>query len=191
MLAALVAGCAGPATVPPLRTESVSRPTDGVESIQNWRAEGRVAIQRANEGWNAKLRWQKNAETYQLRLIAPFGRGTYQIAGDSKQVVMITPNGDHFESTDARSLMEEQLGWSIPLDGAQYWLRGLAAPDSEPTSVMVDDAGLLTDMQQSGWRISVLKRLHVDGFDLPAKLYFHYQDLKVRIAISAWSLDTL
>jgi outer membrane lipoprotein LolB len=190
VLAALVAGCAGQATMSPPR-DLGSQPAGGIESIQNWRAEGRVAIQRANEGWSAKLRWQKNADTYQLRLIAPLGRGTYQIAGDSNRVVMITPNGDHFESTDARSLMDEQLGWSIPLDGAQYWLRGLAAPDSEPSSVMRDDAGLLTNMQQSGWRISVLKRLHVDGFDLPAKLYFHYQDLKVRIAISAWSLNAL
>ncbi|MFT4581353.1 MAG: outer membrane lipoprotein LolB [Gammaproteobacteria bacterium] len=191
MLAASLAGCVGQSAMPPARSDPTLQLPGGIESIENWRAEGRVAIQRANEGWSAKLRWQKNADAYQLRLIAPFGRGTYQIAGDRNSVVMITPNGDHFESTDARSLMDEQLGWSIPLDGAQYWLRGLAAPDSEPSSVIRDEAGLLTDMEQAGWRISVLRRLHVDGFDLPAKLYIQYQDLKVRIAISAWNLNAL
>jgi len=30
--------------------------------------------------------------------------------------------------------------------------------------------------------------MQVGGFELPAKLFLHYQDLKVRIVISSWKL---
>jgi outer membrane lipoprotein LolB len=99
------------------------------------------------------------------------------------------PDGGRFVAGDAESLMREHLGWSIPVAGAEYWLRGLIAPDSEPTYVRRDETDLLTDLEQDGWRVSILKRTEVDGFDLPAKLFLHYRDLKVRIVVNSWTLN--
>ncbi len=134
------------------------------------------------------MHWHKHGAQFQLRLVAPLGRGTYQLAGDGEQVDLIVPDGGHFFAADAQSLMEEHLGWSIPLDGAEYWLRGLVAPNSTPSYINLDDLGRLQDLEQQGWRISVLRRLTVGDFDLPSKLFMHYQDLKVRIVISSWKL---
>jgi len=187
-LAALLAGCAGE----PIRsTPPGAAPTTNVqriEAIENWSAAGRIAIQRGNEGWSASMHWHKQGAQFQLRLVAPLGRGTYQLAGDGAQVELIVPDGGRYYASDAQSLMAAHLGWSIPLDGAEYWLRGLVAPDSIPNYINRDDVGRLQDLDQQGWRVSVLRRLTVDNFELPAKLFMHYQDLKVRIVISSWKL---
>jgi len=185
-LVVLLAACAGGPAKPlaPVSTIAPAR----IEAISHWRADGRVAIQRGNEGWSATLRWQKSDEEFLLRLIAPLGRGTYQITGNNQQVQFIAPSGEQFYSSDAESLMNEQLGWSIPLAGAEYWLRGVIAPSSSARSVNRGDDGLLLDMEQAGWRISVLRRMQVDEFALPAKLFMHHGDLKVRIVVTKWDL---
>jgi outer membrane lipoprotein LolB len=187
-LAALLAGCAGGQFRSATPAPEAAAPSERIEALEYWRADGRVAIQRGDEGWSAAMRWQKQESDFQLRLIAPLGRGTYQLAGNQDQVELIVPDGQRYYSSDAQSLMAEHLGWSIPLGGAEFWLRGLVAPDPPPDYVRRDETGRLQDLHQAGWRISVLRRMQVGGFELPAKLFLHYQDLKVRIVISSWKL---
>ena len=190
VLVALLAGCASEPmrSLPPTPLPESTTDFQQIEAIENWSASGRVAIQRGAEGWSANMHWHTRGAQFQLRLVAPLGRGTYQLAGDDTKVELIVPDGGHFVASDAQSLMTEYLGWSIPLDGARYWLRGLVAPDSPPSYINLDDLGRVQDLQQRGWRISVLRRLTVDNVDLPSKLFMHYQDLKVRIVISSWKL---
>jgi len=185
---ALLSGCA---SVPFSTKPPVVPATDQarIAGIDSWRVDGRVAIQRGDEGWSAKLRWTKQVGHFQMRLIAPLGRGTYQLAGDGSRVELIVPDGRKFTADDAEDLMRRHLGWSIPVDGAEYWMRGLIAPGSEPGNVRRDDAGQLTDLEQDGWRVSVLKRTAVAGMALPAKLFMHYGDLKVRIVVAKWDLN--
>lgn len=185
--AALAAGCAGNKVLPPPTSDTLS--TFDAASINSWRADGRIAVQRGNEGWSARLRWQQSGDEIQIRLIAPLGRGTYELAGDDDQIALILPQGDRFVSSDARSLMQQQLGWSIPVNGARYWMLGIPAPDAPALAINTDAEGRLKDMQQLGWRISFLRHMAVGRFDLPAKLYLHYDELKVRIAISNWNLN--
>jgi len=181
-----LAGCAGG----PFRTSPppVAQTADQIEAIREWQVDGRIAIQRGDEGWSAKLRWDQRADGFQMRLIAPLGRGTYQLAGDASRVELSVPDGRTFAATDAETLMREHLGWSLPVAGAEYWMRGLVAPGAEPVYVRRDEAGQLTDLEQSGWRVSILKRSTSGGFNLPAKLFMHYGDMKVRIVVANWTL---
>ncbi|MGR9092418.1 MAG: lipoprotein insertase outer membrane protein LolB [Gammaproteobacteria bacterium] len=182
----VLAGCAGG----PFRSAPppAPQPADRLEAIRNWQVDGRIAIQRGDEGWSAKLRWDQRTEGFQMRLIAPLGRGTYQLAGDASRVELSVPDGRTFAATDAEALMREHLGWSLPVAGAEYWMRGLIAPGTEPAYVRRDEAGQLTDLEQSGWRVSILKRSATGGFNLPAKLFMHYGDMKVRIVVANWTL---
>lgn len=185
-LVGALAGCAGgwlrPAPPP------VAAPLNSLEAIRDWQVDGRIAIQRGDEGWSAKLRWDQRTDGYQVRLIAPLGRGTYELAGNADGVELLVPDGRTFAATDAEALMREHLGWSLPVAGAEYWMRGLLAPDPAPDYVRRDDAGQLTDLEQAGWRVSILKRSASEGFSLPAKLFMHYGDMKVRIVVQNWIL---
>lgn len=184
-LAALLAGCAGE----PIRsTLPTPEPTIDLHTIENWSVAGRVAIQHGSEGWSARMQWHKSGAHYQIRLIAPLGRGTYQLAGDRAKVELIVPDGSRYYAANAQALMDAHLGWSIPIEGAEYWLRGLVAPGSTPSYINRDAAGRLLDMEQQGWRVSISRRMQVSNLELPAKLFMHIEDLKVRIAISSWKL---
>jgi len=187
LVAAALAGCAGDA-VRPDKTIPAATAAD-VAAIDHWRIDGRIAIQKGDEGYSASLYWLQRLRTFQLRLVAPLGRGTYELSGNEKRVALSVPDGGRFVAPDAATLMREHLGWSIPVAGAEFWLRGLIAPSSEPNYVRRDEAGQLTDLEQDGWRVSILRRTAVDGVDLPAKLFMHYGDLKVRIVINAWNLN--
>ena len=190
LLAAFLAGCAGESIRPTQTANEPAPELRSIEAIQNWSAIGRVAVQRGAEGWSARLQWRKSGAQFQLRLIAPLGRGTYQLAGNDAQVELIVPDGGRFHARNAQTLMETHLGWSIPLEGAEYWLRGLVAPRSTPVFINRDEDGHLLDMEQDGWRISVLRRMPVNNFSLPAKLFMHIDDLKLRIVISSWKLTS-
>lgn len=187
--AVLFIGCANQAAREPAKPPVQIDQSAQIASIDAWRADGRVAIARGAEGYSARLRWLQQDDSFQLRLIAPLGRGTYQLAGNPAAVELLVPSGEAYRGRDAESLMRDHLGWSIPVAGAEYWLRGLPAPTSEPTYVHRDEQGFISDMEQDGWRISVLKRRKAANFDLPAKLFLHYRDLKVRIVVSKWTLN--
>lgn len=186
VLVSALTACAGGLSRP--SPPPLAPPVVALEAIQDWRVDGRIAIQRGDEGWSAKLRWDQRTDGYQVRLIAPLGRGTYELAGDARRVELSVPDGRTFAAADAEALMREHLGWSLPVSGAEYWMRGLVAPGSEPAYIRRDEAGQLTDLEQSGWRVSILKRSASSGFNLPAKLFMHYGDMKVRIVVANWTL---
>ena len=163
----------------------------GLQDVDVWRADGRVAVQRGAEGWSASLRWLNDRDDFELRLVAPLGSGTYRLAGNAERVELLLPDGRMYHAPDPETLMAEHLGWSMPLTGLRYWLRGLAAPEPAPSHETRDEAGLLRDLHQAGWRVSVLRRMSVGDFQMPTKLFMHYGDLKVRIVVAQWTLETL
>lgn len=182
----VLAGCAG--APPRSASPPVAQTDDRLAAIRDWQVDGRIAIQRGDEGWSAKLRWDQRTDGFQMRLIAPLGRGTYQLAGDASRVELSVPDGRTFAAADAETLMREHLGWSLPVAGAEYWMRGLVAPGAAPAYIRRDAAGQLTDLEQGGWRVSILRRSATGGFNLPAKLFMHYGDMKVRIVVANWTL---
>ncbi len=189
-LIAILVGCVGGPirSTPPMYEPK--RHLDAIGAIQNWSAVGRVAIERGSEGWTARLQWRKTGTRFQLRLVGPLGRGTYQLAGDGTGVELIVPDGGRFYASDAETLMDEHFGWSIPVDGAEYWIRGLVAPNSTPKFVNRDEVGQLLEMEQDGWRINVLRHGSVNNLALPSKLLMYIGDLKVRIVISSWKFTS-
>ena len=80
-LAALLAGCASapPKVADPEAAWQERR--DRFAGLTNWTATGKVAIRTEEEAWSATLHWVQDKAEYRIRLIAPLGQGTLQIAG--------------------------------------------------------------------------------------------------------------
>ncbi len=85
-------------------------------------------------------------------------------------------------------LMEEQLGWSVPVQGFRYWLIGSPAP-GVIDRYSLDEAGRLAELEQSGWQIRYLSYQAVDGLDLPRKLELENPRLRIRLVIDEWQLS--
>jgi outer membrane lipoprotein LolB len=150
---------------------------------------GRVAIQRGAEGGGARLRWRQHGATSDLRVMAPMAQGTFRLqGGGAAGVVLTAPDGRRYEAPDFPALMAAHLGWSFPVEGARYWVRGIPDPAAPVTNLNLDADGHLRDLAQTGWRISVLDYREVDGRTLPARLFLNAGELQIRLVIDTWRL---
>jgi len=192
-LALLAAGCATSALPPAGPLAGAGRDAlwtvhrERVAKVQDWYLAGRVALATPEEGWNAALYWTQNEERYSLRVVAPLGQGSYGIDGGPNQVVMRTPDRRTLTAEDPERLILAQLGFTLPVFGLRYWVRGIPEPRTPVAAMTVDDRGRMTELEQSGWRIRVLGYEAREGLDLPSKLFLRTDRFKVRIVVQRWA----
>ncbi|MGE3773587.1 MAG: lipoprotein insertase outer membrane protein LolB [Gammaproteobacteria bacterium] len=161
---------------------------DAVAALESFTVTGRVAIQRGSEGGGAKLRWRQHGAESDLRIMAPLAQGSFRLQGDAGQVVLNAPDGKQYRAASFEGLMAAHLGWSFPVDGARYWVRGIPDPRQPVTQLSLDAEGRLSDLAQAGWRISVLEYGSSASEALPKRLFLNAGDLKIRLAIDGWEL---
>lgn len=190
VLALALGGCAPLPVAPPTGEPAATSPwalhRARLEAVRAWSLQGRAAIQTEREGVTATVRWEQRGQDYVMRFIGPFAQGSFELAGGAEGVVLRTPEGGALRARDPEALLEQALGWSLPVAGLNYWIRGIPDPAREASQLRLDEFGRMTDVEQDGWRISVLRYTRLDGLDLPEKLFLESRRLKLRIAVQAW-----
>ncbi len=185
LLILLLSGCAAT----PLLKSSRS-----AAEFSDWQLQGRIALRHGDQGWHASLLWQQQADAYQLKVSGPLGQGGFQLAGDETGVVLVDAGGNSSFAHDGDALLLQATGWQLPVMGLRYWVRGLPEPDAKATRI-VDESGLLSRLEQSGWVIHYQNYQLVEGAAVPSKLQLARDDISVRLVINQWQLgpaaDTL
>lgn len=190
-LLALGAGCASApwrAPEPAADDARWAAHRDAVGALESFTVTGRVAIQHGSEGGGAKLRWRQAGADSDLRIMAPLAQGTFRLQGSAQDVVLTAPDGRQYRAASFEALMAAHLGWSFPVDGARYWVRGVPDPRQPVEHLVLDAEGRLSDLAQAGWRISVLEYDVSAGEALPKRLFLNAGELKIRLAIDGWAL---
>jgi outer membrane lipoprotein LolB len=191
----LLAGCtrlAPPSVAPaPSAAETAWQARQAaLQALPGFALGGRVAIQREAEGGQAGLRWQQRGDRFDLRIAAPLAQGTYRLEGAPERAVLTAPGGARYSAADIDTLMTTHLAWALPVSGARYWVLGVPVPGRPVTQLSLDAQGRMQDLAQDGWRISVLAYRDVGGMALPSRLFLLGRDLKLRLAISNWTLES-
>ncbi len=158
-----------------------------VATIEEWSINGRIGIQTESEGWHATLRWKQHHDIYDLALSGPLGQGAAQLHGDGQRVVLHLSEQEVYEAADAESLLRARLGWSVPLSGLRYWVRGLPAPGVVEGREL-DELGRLSWLTQGGWHIRYRRYDDAAGTALPGKIFLDSGHFKVRLVIERWEL---
>jgi outer membrane lipoprotein LolB len=159
-----------------------------VASIKEWTLQGRIAVETDKDSLNAGLYWVQNGDAYSLRVMAPLSQGTFELKGNPGQVELTDPRNRTVRARDPEALMQQQLGWSLPLAGMRDWIKGIPGPGVPAKDVRYDEMGRVTDMRQDGWRISVLRYKTVGDKDLPDKLFMQNGSVKIRMVVGEWKL---
>ncbi len=154
--------------------------------LQTWTLKARLAIQTEQDGWTVTFHWVQDDDLYTMRFITPFGKGTYELKGDRNGVSLLTAENQLLQADNPERLLLDNLGWKVPFDGLKYWVRGLPEPGIDPENLVRDNKGRITDLQQSGWRISILRYAEVKGIDLPGKIFMQNDRFKLRLVIQDW-----
>ncbi len=158
-----------------------------LQQRDEWSFRGRTLIQQGREGWNAGVSWQQNKDNFKIRLTGPFAQGAVELTGDSQQVEMLTSEGDKYTANTPEQLLEEVLGWRLPVSALRDWVRGLPFQDAPVTLRELDNDGKLVVLNQAGWQVEFLRYVPFSGLQIPDKVFIKRDDLSVRLVISDWN----
>lgn len=189
MAAALaLCSCIGPVKPPATIPVDWSARQVQLSEIERWGLRGRAGVRIGEEGLQIRMHWQQHgAQDYTLRFYGPLGRGGVLI-GDARGIELQTGSGETYRGSDAEQLMQEHLGWSVPLAGLSFWMRGLPYPHRPFELLHLDKRERLSRLHQDGWQVSIGEYTVQDGHELPARLQAENGALRVRLAVDRWQL---
>lgn len=156
-------------------------------SINWWVLKGRLAVNDGKDGGSGHLNWQKQGQSNYLKFHGALGRGAWQLIADEQGAVLEWANGESYRAASASDLLEEQLGWTIPVPALLWWVRGLAAPGAWSFR-QLDEQGNLEQLNQLGWKIEYGRYTEAGSVLMPRSLTARRQSYTVKFAIQDWDL---
>jgi outer membrane lipoprotein LolB len=159
-----------------------------LERVAHWEAEGKIAIQMANDRQSASFKWTQDKADYAIHLFGPFGQGTTWLRRTARGVTLENAKTGSHKAASAEALMLDVLGWQVPVSNLQFWLRGLPANKPRPKNLERDPAGFLAVLHQEGWQVAYSRHEHFSGWWLPTRILAERDDLRLTIVIKRWQL---
>jgi outer membrane lipoprotein LolB len=153
--------------------------------LQNWQIKGTFSIKTPDQAFSASLFWQQNFKNYFLRLFGPLGIGTIYINGQPNHVVLQTNKKQSLSAQNPEQLLQQQLGWHLPISSLYYWIRGLPTPNMIAIK-QFDQYHRLTYLKQQGWEIHYLEYVNAKGICLPSKIFLDHKIMHIRLFIKEW-----
>jgi outer membrane lipoprotein LolB len=148
---------------------------------------GRISLKQAGHSGVANLHWHHAPPDHDIRLYSALGETIADIAQDRNGVTLLTAQKQRYSASDADSLMEQVLGWSLPLNGMQYWILGRAAPGGT-AEIQRGPDNRIQHMVQDHWQIDYSNYRPVGSAELPGKIFMQRDDVKVRVVIDSWKV---
>ena len=177
-LALLLSGC----TLLPSKPVPVARPVQSASA--SFALNGRISIEHQGKHHSAGLRWTYLAQSDEILLFAPLGQTAARVYRDAEKATL-DDGGGHYQAKDAETLMEQVLGWHLPLSGLHQWVLGM--PDSDGAAqIERDDIGRISVLHQSGWEVRYLRYADAGADSLPSRLQLNHEDLQLRLLIDEW-----
>ncbi len=154
-------------------------------NIREWEFKGRIAVKAGDEGFNGKLNWSQQDDTFSATVGGPLGMGTVRIEGGGGSVVLTDGDGEKTVLTDAEVELRQRYGWTIPVASLRYWALGI--PDPSMTAVTdFDEQDRLVRLEQSNWIVEISRYREGGGQQMPRILSATNPDTRVRMVIDRW-----
>jgi outer membrane lipoprotein LolB len=145
---------------------------------------GRISINHRGERHSASLRWTHRVQSDEILLLNPLGQTAARVYRDANNATL--DNGDkHYQDADAESLMQQVLGWHLPLAGLQLWVQGLPIADTT-AQIERDDKGRITVLRQDGWEVLYTRYADTTPGSLPKRMQLNHEDLQIQLLIDEW-----
>lgn len=174
--------CLGGCAMQPSRPVPVARPAQA-ESAP-FALNGRVAINYQGKRHSAGLRWTHQAHFDEVLLLAPLGQTAARVYRDAASATL--DEGDrHHQADDVETLMQQVLGWHLPLGGLHQWVLGLPVNGS-PAEIERGEYGQISVLHQAGWEVRYLRYADSKPDSLPTRMQLNHEDLQVQLLIDEW-----
>lgn len=164
----------------------VSAPASVRESAP-FNLNGRLAVRHQDRRHSGGLRWQHQSQRDELLLQGPLGITAARVTSDA-QSATLEQNGKLYQAGDVEALMQQVLGWGLPLPVLHHWLLG-AADAASPAQMERDKQGRLAVLRQAGWEVRYLRYADEQADSLPTRITLSHDDLEVTLLIDEWEFD--
>ena len=175
---AMLGGCASLSPV----TAPVARPAQ-YESAP-FALNGRISIKHLETRQSAGVHWTHQAHSDEILLLNPLGQTAARVYRDDNNATL-DDGSKHYQDVDAESLMEQVLGWHLPLNGLHHWVLGLPGSGT-PAQIERAENGQISVLRQDGWEVRFLRYADSKQDSLPARLQLSHEDLQVLLLIDEW-----
>jgi outer membrane lipoprotein LolB len=145
---------------------------------------GRIAFKQGDKRDNAGVRWVHSAAEDEILLLAPLGQTVARIHRDAHEATL-EASGKHYADHDMEALMQQVLGWNLPLSGLRYWVTALPVPGDE-FSIERDANGQVSALHQQGWEIGYTRYAAATPDALPLRLKLQRDGMEVLLLIDEW-----
>ena len=153
--------------------------------LNGWQISGKVGIRSPRESGSATLFWLQRQDYFDIRLAGPMGRGAARLTGRPGAVSLDAANQGQFQAESAEALLQQQLGWSLPVAHLFWWIRGLPAEDSK-SRLTLDSESRLAKLEQDDWQVEYLSYVEQNGYWLPERMKLHGANLDITLVSKDW-----
>jgi outer membrane lipoprotein LolB len=161
---------------------------DANSQLSQWKLQGKIGVKTSSKASSAYFNWTQADGDYHILLNGPLGQGATHIEGGEGHASLLQRGKPPRVSQSPEALIEQELGWHIPVSELFWWIRGLPAPNDQTVTVL-NELGLLDELQQSGWQVNFSRYQQVNSYRLPGKLVMQRPELRVTLLISRWQPD--
>lgn len=183
-----LAGCAQLSTQPqqpPADAQAQARHLRSLADISAFSLSGRMAVQTEKRGFSGSVRWKHTDDGDHFSLYSPLGAQVADIKSDKDGVTLTTNDHKTYQAADAETLLQQTMGWRLPLAGLSDWVIGRPT-ESHYEVIDWDAQGRLKRLKQDGWDIEYPSYRNVEGTDLPEKILLRSQQLDLKLLVENW-----
>jgi len=167
------------------QTGSWQKHKQHIAPLDGWQISGKLGIRSPDNSGSAIIFWLQRQDYFDIRLSGPLGQGTTRLTGRQGLVSLEIANRGTYQASSAEELMQQQLGWSLPVENLLWWVKGLPAPHS-PSQLQLDDNSLLSELQQDQWHIQYLSYRSENDVSLPERIKLSGAGLDITLVIKEW-----
>lgn len=152
-----------------------SGPNSQLASLSTWQLRGKMGIRSDAGNANLSFVWNESPGRYDISLKGTLGVAIATVTGTGNQVVLNLPDGSIYRSNRVENLIEDHVGFRLPVSLLRYWVRGLPDPGYE---VHPREQGFL----QQGWQVE-FQQFSTAG---PRKILIEQDDIRLKLAALEW-----
>ena len=155
-------------------------------SLQDWHIMDKLGIRTPAQTNSARFNWQQQQQHFDIRVTTLLGQGVMSLQGSSGDVLLTIAGQGEYHTRYPEALLMRELGWTLPVDALNYWVRGLPSPDSQ-ANYQLNEQGQLNTLEQAGWQLSFSRYQALDRAALPGKILLQKGDNKLTLVIKKWA----
>ena len=193
-LSVLLAGCASQSDRPlvpaGIRERIWQQHKLRVAQLTDWQMTGRVGL----GGWlaagSATVHWQQQPECFSLSATTILGQTLalfqgWTPPGRPERALLRVAGQPPVAALSADTLLRNQTGLDVSMEGLSHWIRGLPAPGAHRKQL--DNQGHLRSLEQQGWRL-VYEEYRKTPVALPVRIRVAGHGIKLVISVQEWNL---